>query len=178
MAGDLRRIVSDENIGITGKGRILAAGASAQARAVLNQFIGKDAITELQANTQLDTVDPPDLSWMWDQKLSEVQMMSKVLVFRLAKIMDPNARLSDRDVKAAEQALGVSDWWTSGADVRARLKQFQRMAIEKMNVKRRAMGLGDVQAFDREIGAEIAKEEGLKPEELLRIYEANGILVY
>jgi hypothetical protein len=64
MAGDLRRIVSDENIGITGKGRILAAGASAQARAVLNQFIGKDAITELQANTQLDTVDPPDLSWM------------------------------------------------------------------------------------------------------------------
>jgi hypothetical protein len=105
-------------------------------------------------------------------------MMSKVLVFRLAKIMDPNARLSDRDVKAAEQALGVSDWWTSGADVRARLKQFQRMAIEKMNVKRRAMGLGDVQAFDREIGAEIAKEEGRNLEELISIYEAQGIVVY
>jgi hypothetical protein len=177
MAGNLRRIVSDENIGLTGRGRILAAGASAQARAALNQFIGKEALAELQAS--IDSIDPPkEMAWMWDQNLSEVQMMSKVLVFRLAKIMDPAARLSDRDVKAAEQALGVDNWFASGMDVRARLKQFQRMAIQGLNEKRRALRLPDIKAYDRDVVAEIAKEEGLKPEELLRIYEANGILVY
>lgn len=122
-----------ENVGLLGKLRGAAFGIKGQ----LDAALGTDAAAALQtlrAQIQEDAfannLKPGDggvTPTLFDPNLETTNLIGNVLAYRMARINNPDGKISDADVRDAKTSLEFDQPFTSAAQVQQRVKVFRSM---------------------------------------------------
>jgi hypothetical protein len=150
----IRKVLAPENQGFVGslRGAVFGLAQQGNAFAAVLWNTGKS----IQDRIEVDG-DEISLLAFADRNLSQGEMLKNILSYKLAKALDPGGRLSDVDVKRAQDALGFGRILESVEDIAPRLDIFEDLIIARGN---RSAGRIKVDLFPLRIVAGAAVTEG------------------
>lgn len=146
---DLESILKEENIGLSGAVRKRVFGFRQQSQAFQDFFV------KLQKEVQTDAIGNSsqpnkskfspdaklfDIDKLFDESLDEQDTLATILAYRLARSLDPGARLSDVDVENAKKVIGLNSILTGKASIKAKFGAIRRQLGRERQAAERRLG--------------------------------------
>jgi hypothetical protein len=156
---EFRGVLRPENVGLIGDVRRTFFGAVQQGGALarlLEREVGeiKDDLSKSQRRPfdkegkPMSVLAEVNERTFFDPNLSTADVLSQILAYKLARILDPSGRLSVDDVQRAEKALGVNKILANVPDVLTRLDLFERMIVAEENIYRGQLGRENITRYE------------------------------
>ncbi|MGI9490307.1 MAG: hypothetical protein ACR2RF_31340 [Geminicoccaceae bacterium] len=173
-----RESLRPENIGLSGNLRELGIGTLGQAESFR---AWADDQTQGIIDQAISSGDTLDLSkFAVDPELSSQRLLENVLAYRLAKIQDPDGRISDQDFRNAKLSLGTGKKLSSIGDVLARVDAFEKTVQRTQGIAQQRLGLqpqGPQPATTSPAIANRRQSLGVSQEDLEFTAQQNGLTV-
>jgi hypothetical protein len=172
-----REILRPENIGLSGDIRELGIGALGQAESLRAWADDQTSSIIDQVISSGDTLNLDKFAV--DPDLSEQGLLENILAYRLAKIQDPDGRISDADFRNARLSLGTGKKLSGIGDILARLDAFEKTVNRTQDIARKRLGIVPGGQQPAQVGAIVQRREslGVSQEDLAFTAQQNGMTV-
>lgn len=135
---NLDQALEQENVGLIGDMRTVTYGALSQAQGLAFSRALTNAVGDIAARAMgRDDINP---NVLFDSKLSTVQVLGNTASYLYAKVLNPDGRISDADVRNAARALGFDSKLANVDDLRHRLGMFKALMQQQREIAQSRIG--------------------------------------